>query len=240
MAKNKPETTETGLDEINDSLTKVTNRVQENKKVLAVITVVVLAVCALVLAYVYFFRNPAMQRANDNIGAADLELIQGNDSVALAQYKKIADDGSYAAGNRAALNAAILIYQEGAAALADNKEADAKKKFEEALKYAEKYSADEDIIGAAALGLQGDCLVNLDRLDDAAGKFKKAVKVSDENPAYTPYFMIKLARIYDAQKKYADEVEILQEVKNDYPYYQQQHQVNVDAMLELAKLRAGK
>lgn len=240
MAKNKPETTETGLDELNDSLTKVTNRVQENKKVLAVITVVVLAVCALVLAYVYFFRNPSMQRANDKIGAADLELIQGNDSVALAQYKSIADDGSFEAGNRAALNAAILIYQEGAAALADNKEADAKKKFEEALKYAEKYSANEDIIGAAALGLQGDCLVNLDRFDDAVGKFKKAVKVSDDNPAYTPYFMIKLARIYDAQKKYADEVEILEQVKGKYPYYQQQHQVNVEAMLELAKLRAGK
>ncbi|MDE7119311.1 MAG: hypothetical protein K2O10_01750, partial [Muribaculaceae bacterium] len=89
-------------------------------------------------------------------------------------------------------------------------------------------------------GLQGDCLVNLDRLDEAVGKFKKAVKVSDENPAFTPYFMIKLARVYDAQKKYADEAEVLQAVKDLYPYYQNQHQVNVDAMLELAKLRAGK
>lgn len=240
MAKKKPEAPETGLDELNDSLTNVTRRVQENKKMVAIITGVILAVCVLVLAYVYFFRNPAMQRSNDNIGAADLELIQGNDSTALAQYKKIADDGSFDAGNRAALNAAILLYQEGAQALADNDEAGAKKKFEEALKYAEKYSDKEDIIGAAAFGLQGDCLVNLDRLDDAAGKFKKAVKVSDENPAYTPYFMIKLARIYDAQKKYADEVEVLQKIKDEYPFYQNQHQVNIDAMLELAKLRAGK
>lgn len=240
MAKKKPEAPETGLDELNDSLTNVTRRVQENKKIVSIVTVAVLAVCVLVLAYVYFFRNPAMQRADDNIGAADLEMLQGNDSTALAQYKAIADDGSFDAGNRAALNAAILLYQEGAKALADNNETLAKQKFGDALKYAEKYSDKEDIIGAAAYGLQGDCLVNLDRLDEAVGKFKKAVNVSDENPAFTPYFMIKLARVYDAQKKYADEAEVLQAVKDLYPYYQNQHQVNVDAMLELAKLRAGK
>lgn len=80
MSKKKTEATETGLDELNDSLTNVTRRMQENKKILAIISVVVLAVIALVLAYVYFFRNPAMARANDTIGEADLELAQGNDS----------------------------------------------------------------------------------------------------------------------------------------------------------------
>lgn len=44
----------------------------------------------------------------------------------------------------------------------------------------------DDVVGAAAYALQGDCLVNLDRLDEAAGKFEKAIKTSDANPAYTP------------------------------------------------------
>lgn len=238
MSKKKTEAAETGLDELNDSLTNVTRRVQENKKLLAIISLVVLGICAILIAYVYFFRNPAMARSNDSIGEADLALAQGNDSTALVTYKKLADDGSYDAGNRAALNAAILLYQKGAEALGAGKDADAKKNFEEALRYAEDYSEKDDIVGAAAYGLQGDCLVNLDRLDDAAGKFNKAVKVSDNNPAYTPYFMLKLARVYEAQKKYGEQLRVLKQIKSEYPAYCGQHRVDLDAMIELATLRS--
>ena len=224
MAKNKPETTETGLDEINDSLTKVTNRVQENKKVLAVITVVVLAVCALVLAYVYFFRNPGMQKNNDNIGKADLQLALGNDSIALKQYTDIADNGSFEASNRAALQSAILLYQDG--------------KYEDALKYVEKYSSRDDIIGAGALSLKGDCYVNLDKLDKAVDAYKDAIKASDENPAYTPYFMMKLARVYRAQANFADEAKLLEEIQKVYPLYGQQHNIDIEKLLDRARLQA--
>lgn len=238
MSKKKTAAPETGLDELNDSLTKVTTSVQKNKKVIAIISAVVLAVCALILAWVYFFRNPAINRANDNIGEADLVLAQGNDSTALATYRKIADDGSYDAGNRAALNTAILLYQQGATALTDKKDAEAKKYFQDALTYAEKYDVEDDIIGAAAYGLQGDCLVNLDRLDDAAAKFQKAVKTSDDNPAFTPYFMFKLATVYEAQKKYKEQLALLQEVQAKYLQYCQDHRIDLDAQIELATLRA--
>ena len=239
MSKKKTEATETGLDELNDSLTNVTRRMQENKKILAIISVVVLAVIALVLAYVYFFRNPAMARANDTIGEADLELAQGNDSTALVTYKKLADDGSYDAGNRAALNASILLYQQGDKELTDCKAYQAKKSFEQALRYGDEYSVQDDVVGAAAYALQGDCLVNLDRLDEAAGKFQKAIKTSDANPAYTPYFMLKLARVYEAQKKYADQLSTLEKIKAEYPSYCGQHRVDLDAMIDLARLRSN-
>lgn len=94
-------------------------------------------------------------------------------------------------------------------------------------------------MGAAAYALQGDCLVNLDRLDEAAGKFQKAIKTSDANPAYTPYFMLKLARVYEAQKKYADQLSTLEKIKAEYPSYCGQHRVDLDAMIDLARLRSN-
>ena len=212
---------------------------QENKKILAIISVVVLAVIALVLAYVYFFRNPAMARANDTIGEADLELAQGNDSTALVTYKKLADDGSYDAGNRAALNAAILLYQQGAKELTDGKADQAKKSFEQALGYGEEYSVQDDVVGAAAYALQGDCLVNLDRLSDAEKAFKEAIRTSDHNPAYTPFFMIKLARVYRAQNNYKEECAVYENIMKEYPLYGQAHNVDVEKLLDRARLQAG-
>ena len=64
----------------------MTQKVQDNKKIIMVCSLVVIAIAAIVLSYVYFFRNPGIQKANDQIGAADLELAQGNDSTAMVQY----------------------------------------------------------------------------------------------------------------------------------------------------------
>jgi len=228
MSKKIQKTPETGLDSINDSLTIMTAKVQNNKKAIMVCTIVVLAITLLLLAYLYFFRTPNIQKQNDQIGAADLELAQGNDSTAMVQYMFIADNGSYAAANRAALQSAILLYQAG--------------KYEDALKYVEKYSAKDEIIGAGAYSLKGDCLVNLDRFDDAISAFKDAISTSNANPAYTPFFMMKLARVYAAQGKHNEEATIYEEIVKDYPLYGQAHNIDMQKLLDRARLQvqAGK
>lgn len=225
MSTKKTETTESGLEAINDSLTSMTNKVQDNKKLITICSLAVVAVVVIILAYVYFFRGPGINKANDAIGTADLTLAQGNDSVALAQYMNVADEYGYDAANRAALQSAILLYQKG--------------DYEKALDYLSKYSAKEEIIGSAAYSLKGDCYVNLDKLQDAVKCYKDAISQSDENPAYTPYFMLKLARVYEAQKKYADQLSTLEKIKAEYPSYCGQHRVDLDAMIDLARLRSN-
>lgn len=227
MAKKKPEATEqTGLDEINDSLTNLTNKVQDNKKVVMIAGLVVVAIIAIILSYVYFFRGPGIVKANDAIGRADLEMAQGNDSTALEAYRKVADDMSYDAANRAALQSAILLYRQG--------------KYEEALKYADQYSAKDAVVGAAAYSLKGDCLVNLDRLDEAVKAFKEAVRTSDHNPVYTPFFLLKLARVYAAQGLHQDEADTYAEVIREYPLYGPQHNIDVEKYLDRANLQLKK
>lgn len=226
MSKKIQETPETGIDGLNDSLTAMTQKVQDNKKGVMIGSLVVVAVAVVVLAYVYFFRNPGVQKANDQIGSADLELALGNDSVAAAQYMSLADNGSYDAANRAALESAIILYREG--------------KYEDALKYADKYSAKDDIIGAGAYSLKGDCLVNLDRLPEAVKAYQEAIRTSDHNHAYTPFFMMKLARVYRAQSNFSDEADVYEDILEDYPLYGQAHNIDVEKLLDRARLQAGK
>lgn len=224
MAKQAQPTPDNGLENLNNSLTSTVQKVQDNKKIITICSLVVIAVAAIILAYVYFFRNPAMQKANDTIGAADLELAVGNDSTAMAQYMQIADNGSYEAANRAALQSAILLYQKG--------------DYEKALKYVDSYSPSDDIIGAGAKSLKGDCLVNLDRFDEAVKAYKDAVSRSGNNPAYTPFFLVKLARVYAAQGKHKEEAEAYQQIATEYPLYGQAHNLDIEKLLDRAQLQA--
>lgn len=224
MAKKEQAPETTGIDTVNDSLTAMTQKVQDNSKIIVIISCIVVAIAVIILAYVYFFRNPGIQKNNDNIGKADLQLAIGNDSIALKQYTEIADNGSYEPANRAALQSAIILYQQG--------------KYEDALKYAEKYSTRDDIIGAGALSLKGDCLVNLDQLDKAVSAYRDAIKTSDANPAYTPYFIMKLARVYRAQSNFAEEAKLLEQIQSEYPLYGQQHNIDVEKLLDRARLQA--
>ncbi len=113
MAKNKPEETRTKIDDINESLSSVEQKVQNNQKAIMWGAIILAAIACLVLIYIYAIRRPGIQSANDAIGQADMELALGNDSIALMQYEQIADEYGYDAGNRANLNAAILYYQKG-------------------------------------------------------------------------------------------------------------------------------
>lgn len=148
MANNKPnEEPRTSIDEVNDTLTGIGEKVQSNPKIIVWSCVAVAVIVAAVLVYVYAVRQPGQNAANNALGQADMEMLMGNDSVALAKYRQVAADHGYDAGNLAKLNAAILLYKDG--------------KYEEALSYLKDYSSSESIIGASAKSLEGDCYVNL-------------------------------------------------------------------------------
>ncbi len=224
--KNEPVEAQNAIDNLDDTLKGVSRKLEDNKKVIYTVAGVVLALVVIALVYFYMFRQPGIQKANDAIGSADVQLALGNDTIAMQKYMSVADNSGYDAGNRAALQAAILLYKEG--------------KYEEALKYVKKYDPTESIIGAAAYSLEGDCYVNLDKLGDAVDAYKKAIKTSDDNKAYTPFFMLKLARVYRAQQDYAAEAKIYEEIVKDYPQYGSMNNINIEKYLERAKLEAAK
>ncbi len=223
MAENKQpqEEPRTSIDEVNDTLTGIGEKVQNNPRFIVIGSIVVAAVIAIILIWVYAIRQPGINAANDALGQADIELLMGNDSVALAKYRQVAADHGYKAGDLANLNAAILLYKD--------------KKYEEALSCLKNYSASESIIGAGAKSLEGDCYVNLKKYPEALGCYKEAVKISDNNPAYTPTFLLKEATLLREMKDYKAEAAIYEEIIKNYPSYGAEIGTDLQKYLERAQ-----
>lgn len=226
MAKNDNQNARTSLEEFNDSLSSIEQKVEENKKYVYWTGGAVLAIVVLALIYIYGFRNPGIKNAKEDISKADMELFQGNDSLALKDYEKVAGEYNNSASNRANLNAAILLYQKG--------------KYQEAADYLNDFSAKGNLVGPASQSLLGDCYVNLKKYDDAVKAFDKAISLSKDNVDYTPLFMMKKATVLRAQKKYADEAAVYQTIKDKFPAFQNDFRVNIDKYLERALAQAGK
>lgn len=225
MAKeSKKQETRTSIDELNESLSGLEQRVEQNKKSVIWYAVALLVVIGLGLGY-YYGKKSAKEDAGEMIGKADIELMQGNDSVALAQYQAVAAEYSNEVANRANLNAAILLYQKG--------------NYEEALKAVENYDVEEELVGAASQSLKGDCLVNLKKYDEAVAAYDEAISVANGNELYAPVFMMKKATVLSAQQKYSDAAAIYQNIKDNYSKYVNAYRVNIDKYIDRANYLAG-
>lgn len=222
----KKETTRTSIDELNESLSSIEQRVENNKKSIYWVVGAIIVVAAVIMGYVYGIHNPNMNEARTEIAKADMEVSLGNDSLALAQYKLVADNFSNSAANRANLDAAILLYEDG--------------KYEEAAAYINKFDAEGVIVGPASQSLLGDCYVNLKKYDEALGAYDKAISLSNDNSLYTPLFMIKKATVYRELKNYAAEADVFQTIKDKYPTFTQSYNFDLDKYLDRAKALAGK
>lgn len=225
MANKNEQESQNAIDNLNDSLTGIEEKVANNQKTIMWVCVGIAAVVAIILIYMFAVRKPGIENANNAIGQADLEMLNGNDSTALVQYQNVANEYGYDAGNRAALNSAIILYKQG--------------KYQEAIDYLQKYSGNESVIGASAKALEGDCYVNLDKLDEAMACFNEAVKISDNNPALTPYFLMKKANVLNAQKKYTEEATTYQMILDEYPSFGNQMQIDFEKYVERANNLAG-
>lgn len=226
MAKNKKNVeTRTSIDDLNEKLTSVEQHVENNKKTILWLMLFIIIVAAVTLVFYYFIYQPGQKKAADAISKADIEMVVGNDSIALAQYMDIANNQSGAPASRAALESAIALYQQG--------------KYEDALNYAKKADFDDDVVNAAAKSLAADCYVNLQQYDKAVSQYDKAISASDDNPLYTPVFMLKKANVLTEQGNYKAALETYEAIKAKYPKFEMFYNVNLDQYIARAKARVA-
>ncbi|MDE6453770.1 MAG: tetratricopeptide repeat protein [Muribaculaceae bacterium] len=185
----------------------------------------VFCIVVVVAALAWFFINQSgSAKADELVGKADVEL---NDSIAMQLYQEAAEAG-HKSGNRAKLEVAIRYYNDG--------------KYEDALKYLNDADISDKIVAAGALCLKGDCLVNLDRPDEALKAYKAAIsKCGDENAVVAPFALIKMANIYREQKNYKDEYAAYKQIVERYPSYQysQGQPTDFRKYMERARIAAG-
>lgn len=221
----KQETTRTSIDELNESLSSIEQKVENNKKYIYWAVGAIVVVALIVLGYVYGIHNPNMEKAKTEIAKADQDLSMGNDSIALKEYLAVASKYSNSPANRANLNAAIILYQKG--------------KYQDAIESIKNFDAEGTIVGPASQSLLGDCYVNLKKYDEALSAFDKAVSLSGDNSLYTPLFLMKKATIYREQKNFKAEAEIFQTIKDKYPDFAANYNIDVEKYLVRAKVQAG-
>ena len=222
----KKESTRTSIDELNESLSSIEQKVENNKNYIYWVCGAIVVIAAVIVGYIYGIRNTGLEDAKSEISQADIQLAQGNDSIALVQYMAVADGYSNSVANRANLNAAILLYNDG--------------KYDEAISYIGNFDPEGVIIGPASQSLLGDCYVNTGKLDEALSAYDKAIALSADNSYYTPLFMVKKATVYREQKNYAAEADIFQSIKEKYPEFSRNYNFDVDKYLDRAKAMAGK
>lgn len=221
----KKSNTRTSIEEINESLSSIEQKVENNKKYIYWAVGAVVVIALLILGYVNLIRNPNLDQAKSQIAQADAALVAGNDSIALLQYLSVADSYSNLPANRANLNAAIILYQQG--------------KYEEAIASIKKFDPTGNLVGPASQSLMGDCYVNLGELDKALSAFDKAIDLAGDNGLYTPVFIMKKATVYREQQNYKAEAAAYQTINDSYPEFATSYGIDIEKYLIRAKKQAG-
>ena len=211
------------LEQINSRLTNLGRNIETNKKAMGIAMGAILVVACLTFAWLYLYKIPKNNKAMEAYNKVELSSF-GNDSTTAAMYKKVADEYSGTnAGKLAALSAAETLYNSG--------------KYEEAAKYLKDFSTGDKVLAANAQILLGDCYVNLKKYDDAISAFKYAEKKADKNPQIAPRALLKMAVVYDEQKKYGDALKCYETIKKDYPQFALGNGLSIDTYIEREKAR---
>ncbi len=223
-SKNNNPEQHNAVENLNSSLVNAGRMVEEKKKVIFWICGGVLVVAAFVLAYLFIYKEPRINKSWEEYARVEIEA-QGNDSLATEGYKKVANKyGSTGGGNLAALNAGEALYLQG--------------KYTDAITYLNKFSTSEKVLQCSVTRLIGDCYVNLKKYNDAISYFDKAYSEADDNPQLAPAILMKKANIYEAQKKYSEALDVYEEIKSKYPEFK--YGMGMDAYIARAKARLGK
>jgi tetratricopeptide (TPR) repeat protein len=208
MAKNKKDSNPQTITNVEQTLTRTEQYLEENYKTLLTALVIIVVVVGLVwLGRMYLSKRN--DEAQSQIYQAEKYLEM--DSLRLA----LNGDGNYLGfldiaksykltrtGNLANYGAGICYLHLG--------------EYQSAIDYLEKYSKKDKVIGSLALGATGDAYVELGDMDKGVSKYLEAADYA-KNSFNTPLFLMKAAEIYELSGKYAEALKLYERIESEYP-----------------------
>ena len=187
----------------------------KNKNVLLGAVVALVVIVGGFLGYKHFISEPNELKASEAIfkgeqyfGADNFEVALKGDSLGYAGFVKLADEFSGTdAGNLANAYAGLCYAQLG--------------KYEDAIKYLDKFSGDDLLVAPSVMGALGNCYAQ-------TGQLANSLSIS-------PIFLIQAGQILEKQGKNAEAVEAYKQVKNKYGNSYQA--MDIDKYIERASLK---
>ena len=203
--KNK---TEDQFAQIEETLTRTEQFIEENQKSLMTIVGAIVAIVALFSIYQNFYIAPMEEEAQTEMYMAELYFQKDSFNLALngdGQYLgflDVADDYSSTNVGQLANYYAGLCYLNTA-------------DFDNAIEYLGDFSSDDIILSSLALGCIGDAYMELGDTDAALDAYADAVNNST-NDFTAPRYMMKQAMIYTSIGDNNKALDLFKAIQSDY------------------------
>ena len=203
--KNK---TEDQFAQIEETLSKTEQFIEENQKILMTIIGAIVGVVALFSVYQNFYIEPMEKEAQAEMYMAELYFQKDSFNLALngdGQYLgflDIADDYSSTNVGQLANYYAGLSYLHTA-------------DYDNAIEYLGDFSSDDIILSSLALGCIGDAYMELGDTDAALDAYADAVNNS-ANDFTAPRYMMKQAMIYTSNGDNNKALDLFKAIQSDY------------------------
>ena len=200
--------TEDQFAQIEETLTRTEQFIEENQKSLMTIVGAIVGIVALFSVYQNFYIAPMEEEAQAEMYMAELYFQKDSFNLALngdGQYLgflDVADDYSSTNVGQLANYYAGLCYLNTA-------------DFDNAIEYLGDFSSDDIVLSSLALGCMGDAYMELGDVDAALDAYASAVSNSS-NDFTAPRYMMKQALIHDANGDSDKALNLYKSIKNDY------------------------
>lgn len=200
----------------------------KNKNLLLGVVIALVVIVGGYLGYKHFISEPKEQKASEAIfkgeqyfGDDNFEIALKGDSLGYAGFIKLADQfSSTDAGNLANAYAGLCYAQLG--------------KYEDAIKYLDKFSGNDLLVAPAVMGALGNCYAQVGQLDKAVATLLKAAEHAN-SMTLSPIYLIQAGQILEKQGKNAEAVDAYKQVKNKYGNSYQA--MDIDKYIERASLK---
>ena len=201
--------------------------IKYKNKFLAGIAAIVIVVGG-VLGYQHFISEPNEKKASEALFrgeqyflADNYEMALNGDSLGYAGLLNVANEfGGTEAGKLANAYAGICYAQLG--------------QYENAVKYLDKFSANDQLVTPALMATMGNCYAQLGQLDKAAATLVKAADKANSQ-ALSPIYLIQAGQIYEKLGKNSEAVNAYQTIKNKY--FNSYQSMDIDKYIERASVK---
>ncbi len=208
MAKSKKDDNPQGMKNVEETLSKTEQFLEQNYKPLLIgLSVAVVLVGLFWLAKLYMTKRndeaqSQMYQAQKYLELDSINLALNGDGNYLG-FLDIAKEYKFTkAANLARYGAGICNLHLG--------------NYQEAIDFLNKYSKKDKVIGSIAIGATGDAYVELGNTGKGITKYLEAAEFAD-NSFNTPLFLMKAAELYEMNGKYADALKLYEQIKEKYP-----------------------
>ena len=201
--------------------------IKYKNKFLAVIGAIVIVIVG-ILGYQNFISEPNEKKAAEALfqgeqyfNADNFEVALKGDSLGYAGFLTVADKFSGTdAGNLANAYAGICYAQLG--------------QYEEAVKYLDKFSAEDQLVSPALMGTMGNCYAQLGQIEKAAATLMKAADKADSH-ALSPIYLVQAGQIYEKLGKNSEAIKAYKTVKEKY--FNSYQSMEIDKYIERASVK---